>query len=91
MGVDIYPFLLSPPRPSLTQSSDTESPSMGPRPPGLVPKFAISAEDGDEESLALRVPTKLAFSIEEDEADATTPGSTHSGATLSGMEASSTG
>lgn len=83
-GVDIYPFLLSPPRPSLTQSSDTESPSMGPR---LLPKFAISAEDGDEESLALRDPTKLAFSIEEDEADATTPGSTHSGATLSGMEA----
>ncbi|XP_024237871.1 microtubule-associated serine/threonine-protein kinase 1 isoform X2 [Oncorhynchus tshawytscha] len=70
--------------PSLTQSSDTESPSMGPRPPGLLPKFAISAEDGDEESLALREPTKLAFSIEEDEADATTPGSTHSGATLSG-------
>uniref|UniRef100_A0A8C8F6Q6 non-specific serine/threonine protein kinase n=1 Tax=Oncorhynchus tshawytscha TaxID=74940 RepID=A0A8C8F6Q6_ONCTS len=69
--------------PSLTQSSDTESPSMGPRPPGLLPKFAISAEDGDEESLALREPTKLAFSIEEDEADATTPGSTHSGATLS--------
>uniref|UniRef100_A0A8C7VGG3 non-specific serine/threonine protein kinase n=1 Tax=Oncorhynchus mykiss TaxID=8022 RepID=A0A8C7VGG3_ONCMY len=70
-------------QPSLTQSSDTESPSMGPRPPGLLPKFAISAEDGDEESLALREPTKLAFSIEEDEADATTPGSTHSGATLS--------
>ncbi|CDQ62986.1 unnamed protein product [Oncorhynchus mykiss] len=69
--------------PSLTQSSDTESPSMGPRPPGLLPKFAISAEDGDEDSLALREPTKLAFSIEEDEADATTPGSTHSGATLS--------
>uniref|UniRef100_A0A4W5LD16 Uncharacterized protein n=1 Tax=Hucho hucho TaxID=62062 RepID=A0A4W5LD16_9TELE len=65
--------------PSLAQSSDTESPSMGPRLPGLLPKFAISAEDGDEESLALGDPTKLAFSIEEDEADATTPGSTHSG------------
>uniref|UniRef100_A0A3P8ZQJ5 non-specific serine/threonine protein kinase n=1 Tax=Esox lucius TaxID=8010 RepID=A0A3P8ZQJ5_ESOLU len=30
--------------------------------------------------------SKVAFSIGEDEADATTPGSTHSGATLSGME-----
>uniref|UniRef100_A0A8C7LF47 non-specific serine/threonine protein kinase n=1 Tax=Oncorhynchus kisutch TaxID=8019 RepID=A0A8C7LF47_ONCKI len=72
------------------QKIRSKSPSMGPRPPGLLPKFAISAEDGDEMSLALREPTKLAFSIEEDEADATTPGSTHSGATLSGMEASST-
>ncbi|KAK6316108.1 hypothetical protein J4Q44_G00136320 [Coregonus suidteri] len=70
--------------PSLSHSSDTESPSMGPRPPGLLPKFAISAEDGDEESLVLGDPTKLAFSIGEDDADATTPGSTHSGATLSG-------
>ena len=62
---------------------------MGLRPPGLLPKFAISAEaeDGDEESLVLGDPSKVAFSVGEDEADATTPGSTHSGATLSGMEA----
>lgn len=60
---------------------------MGLRPPGLLPKFAISAEDGDEESLVLGDPSKVAFSIGEDEVDATTPGSTHSGATLSGMEA----
>uniref|UniRef100_A0A4W5MJQ2 non-specific serine/threonine protein kinase n=1 Tax=Hucho hucho TaxID=62062 RepID=A0A4W5MJQ2_9TELE len=69
---------------SLSRSSDTESTSMGLRPPGLLPKFAISAEDGDEESLVLGYPSKVAFSIGEDEADATTPGSTHSGATLSG-------
>ncbi|XP_034152653.1 microtubule-associated serine/threonine-protein kinase 4 isoform X3 [Esox lucius] len=69
---------------SLSHSLD-ESTNIGPRPPGLLPKFAISAEadDGDEESLALRDPSKVAFSIGEDEADATTPGSTHSGATLS--------
>nr|XP_046172842.1 microtubule-associated serine/threonine-protein kinase 2-like isoform X1 [Oncorhynchus gorbuscha] len=69
---------------SLSRSSDTESTSMGLRPPGLLPKFAISAEDGDEESLVLRDPSKGPFSVGEDEADATTPGSTHSGATLSG-------
>uniref|UniRef100_A0A673YKX8 non-specific serine/threonine protein kinase n=1 Tax=Salmo trutta TaxID=8032 RepID=A0A673YKX8_SALTR len=68
---------------SLSRSSDTESTSMGLRPPGLLPKFAISAEDGDEESLVLGDPSKVAFSIGEDEVDATTPGSTHSGATLS--------
>ncbi|CDQ60760.1 unnamed protein product [Oncorhynchus mykiss] len=71
---------------TLSRSSDTESTSMGLRPPGLLPKFAISAEaeDGDEESLVLGDPSKVAFSVGEDEADATTPGSTHSGATLSG-------
>uniref|UniRef100_A0A8C7KUD5 non-specific serine/threonine protein kinase n=1 Tax=Oncorhynchus kisutch TaxID=8019 RepID=A0A8C7KUD5_ONCKI len=84
--VDIYPFPFSPLRHSLSRSSDTESASMGLRPPGLLPKFAISAEaeDGDEESLVLGDPSKVAFSVGEDEADATTPGSTHSGATLSG-------
>uniref|UniRef100_A0A8C7L329 non-specific serine/threonine protein kinase n=1 Tax=Oncorhynchus kisutch TaxID=8019 RepID=A0A8C7L329_ONCKI len=83
--VDIYPFPFSPLRHSLSRSSDTESASMGLRPPGLLPKFAISAEaeDGDEESLVLGDPSKVAFSVGEDEADATTPGSTHSGATLS--------
>ncbi|KAJ7988495.1 hypothetical protein DPEC_G00324150 [Dallia pectoralis] len=70
---------------SLSHSLDTESTSVGPRPPGLLPKFAISTEteDGDVESLALKDSSKVAFSIGEDEADATTPGSTHSGATLS--------
>uniref|UniRef100_A0A8C7T250 non-specific serine/threonine protein kinase n=1 Tax=Oncorhynchus mykiss TaxID=8022 RepID=A0A8C7T250_ONCMY len=84
--VDIYPFPFSPLRHTLSRSSDTESTSMGLRPPGLLPKFAISAEaeDGDEESLVLGDPSKVAFSVGEDEADATTPGSTHSGATLSG-------
>ncbi|XP_045063994.1 microtubule-associated serine/threonine-protein kinase 1-like [Coregonus clupeaformis] len=71
---------------SLSRSSDTESTSMGLRPPRLLPKFAISAEaeDGVEESMVLGDPSKVAFSIGEDEVDATTPGSTHSGATLSG-------
>ncbi|KAL0965362.1 hypothetical protein UPYG_G00280280 [Umbra pygmaea] len=70
---------------SISHSSDTESTSMGPRPPGMLPKFAISAEaeDGDEHSRAPGEPSNVAFSFGEDEADATTPGSTHSGATLS--------
>uniref|UniRef100_A0A8C7NC20 non-specific serine/threonine protein kinase n=1 Tax=Oncorhynchus kisutch TaxID=8019 RepID=A0A8C7NC20_ONCKI len=61
------------------------SPPTLPAPPLCLDKLQKirSTEDGDEMSLALREPTKLAFSIEEDEADATTPGSTHSGATLS--------
>uniref|UniRef100_A0A8C8D3V8 non-specific serine/threonine protein kinase n=1 Tax=Oncorhynchus tshawytscha TaxID=74940 RepID=A0A8C8D3V8_ONCTS len=68
---------------AFTQGITAQSASMGLRPPGLLPKFAISAEDGDEESLVLGDPSKVAFSVGEDEAEATTPGSTHSGATLS--------
>ncbi|KAF0031711.1 hypothetical protein F2P81_016266 [Scophthalmus maximus] len=67
--------------PSLSHSTDT-----GLR-PGLLPKFAISAESEGDDTSGLGDPTKTSFSIGElpqDEPDATTPGSTHSGATLSG-------
>ncbi|XP_030623108.1 microtubule-associated serine/threonine-protein kinase 4 [Chanos chanos] len=73
--------------PSLSQSSDTESVSLSQR-PGMLPKFAISAEVEEAEgSLALDDSSKVSFSIGElpqDEPDATTPGSTISNSTLSG-------
>ncbi|XP_071380228.1 microtubule-associated serine/threonine-protein kinase 3 [Centroberyx affinis] len=72
--------------PSLSHSTDTESMNQGPR-PSLLPKFAISAESEGDETSGLGDPSKASFSIGElprDEPDATTPGSTHSGATLSG-------
>ncbi|XP_030004386.1 microtubule-associated serine/threonine-protein kinase 3 isoform X5 [Sphaeramia orbicularis] len=72
--------------PSLSHSTDTDSVHQGLR-PGLLPKFAISAESECDESSGLGDPSKASFSIGElpqDEPDATTPGSTHSGATLSG-------
>lgn len=75
-------------RPSLSQSTDTDSVNQGPR-PNLLPKFAISAESEGDETSGLGDPSKTSFAIGElpqDEHDATTPGSTHSGATLSGMK-----
>ncbi|XP_041816770.1 microtubule-associated serine/threonine-protein kinase 3 isoform X2 [Chelmon rostratus] len=72
--------------PSLSHSTDTDSVNQGPR-PNLLPKFAISAESEGDETSGLGDPSKTSFSIGElpqDEPDATTPGSTHSGATLSG-------
>ncbi|CAK6963585.1 microtubule-associated serine/threonine-protein kinase 2 isoform X3 [Scomber scombrus] len=72
--------------PSLSHSTDTESINQGAR-PNLLPKFAISAESEGDETSGLGDPSKASFSIGElpqDEPDATTPGSTHSGATLSG-------
>lgn len=74
-------------RPSSSQSTDTDSVNQGPR-PNLLPKLAISAESEGDETSGLGDPNKTSFSIGElpqDEHDATTPGSTHSGATLSGM------
>lgn len=73
-------------RPSLSHSTDADSLNQGPR-PSLLPKFAISAESEGDETSGLGDPSKASFSIGElphDEPDATTPGSTHSGATLSG-------
>ncbi|XP_077478761.1 microtubule-associated serine/threonine-protein kinase 3-like isoform X2 [Stigmatopora argus] len=54
-----------------------------------LPKFAISASESEEvdESLGTADPNRTSFSVGElprDENDATTPGSTRSGATLSG-------
>ncbi|XP_034566128.1 microtubule-associated serine/threonine-protein kinase 3 isoform X2 [Notolabrus celidotus] len=72
--------------PSLSHSTDTDSVNQGPR-PNLLPKFAISAESEGDETSGLGDPSKTSFSMAElpqDEPDATTPGSTHSGATLSG-------
>ncbi|XP_074546927.1 microtubule-associated serine/threonine-protein kinase 3 isoform X3 [Halichoeres trimaculatus] len=72
--------------PSLSHSTDTDSVNQGPR-PNLLPKFAISAESEGDETYGLGDPSKTSFSMAElpqDEPDATTPGSTHSGATLSG-------
>ncbi|TKS84860.1 Microtubule-associated serine/threonine-protein kinase 4 [Collichthys lucidus] len=72
--------------PSLSHSTDTDSANQGPR-PNLLPKFAISAESEGDETSGLGDPSKISFSIGElpqDEPNATTPGSTHSGATLSG-------
>ncbi|KAM7392507.1 hypothetical protein PAMA_007565 [Pampus argenteus] len=72
--------------PSLSHSTDTESTNQGAR-PNLLPKFAISAESEGDESSGLGDPSKVSFSIGElppDEPNVTTPGSTHSGATLSG-------
>ncbi|XP_070707157.1 microtubule-associated serine/threonine-protein kinase 3 [Pempheris klunzingeri] len=72
--------------PSLSHSTDTDSVNQGPR-PSLLPKFAISAESEGDETSGICDPSKASFSIGElpqDEPDATTPGSTHSGATLSG-------
>lgn len=73
-------------RPSLSQSTDTDGVNQGPR-PNLLPKLAISAESEGDETSGLGDPNKTSFSLGElprDEHDATTPGSTHSGATLSG-------
>uniref|UniRef100_A0A667XUT2 non-specific serine/threonine protein kinase n=1 Tax=Myripristis murdjan TaxID=586833 RepID=A0A667XUT2_9TELE len=81
-----FPCLIQTKVPSLSHSTDTESLNQGPR-PSLLPKFAISAESEGDESSGLGDPSKTSFSIGElpqDEPDATTPGSTHSGATLSG-------
>ncbi|KAM6903029.1 microtubule-associated serine/threonine-protein kinase 3 [Xenentodon cancila] len=72
--------------PSLSHSTDTDSLNQGSR-PSLLPKFAISAESEGDDTSGLGDPSKASFSIGElprDEPDATTPGSTHSGATLSG-------
>uniref|UniRef100_UPI0037E7E786 microtubule-associated serine/threonine-protein kinase 3 isoform X2 n=1 Tax=Semicossyphus pulcher TaxID=241346 RepID=UPI0037E7E786 len=72
--------------PSLSHSTDTDGVNPGPR-PNLLPKFAISAESEGDETSGLGDPSKTSFSTAElpqDEPDATTPGSTHSGATLSG-------
>lgn len=72
--------------PSLSHSTDTDGVNQGPR-PSLLPKFAISAESEGDETSGIGDPSKASFSIGElsrDEPDATTPGSTHSGATLSG-------
>ncbi|XP_044029449.1 microtubule-associated serine/threonine-protein kinase 3 isoform X5 [Siniperca chuatsi] len=72
--------------PSLSHSTDTDGVNQAPR-PNLLPKFAISAESEGDETSGLGDPSKASFSIGEllqDEPDATTPGSTHSGATLSG-------
>ncbi|XP_005929866.1 microtubule-associated serine/threonine-protein kinase 3 isoform X8 [Haplochromis burtoni] len=72
--------------PSLSHSTDTDSMNQGPR-PSLLPKFAISAESEGDETSGIGDPSKASFSIGEfpqDEPEAATPGSTHSGATLSG-------
>nr|XP_054600514.1 microtubule-associated serine/threonine-protein kinase 3 isoform X1 [Nothobranchius furzeri] len=72
--------------PSLSHSTDTDSTSQGPR-PSLLPKFAISAESEGDDTSGLDDPSKVSFSVgdlPQEEPDATTPGSTHSGATLSG-------
>ncbi|XP_032394798.1 microtubule-associated serine/threonine-protein kinase 4 isoform X5 [Etheostoma spectabile] len=72
--------------PSLSHSTDTDGLNQGPL-PNLLPKFAISAESEGDETSGLGDPSKTSFSTGEllqDEPDATTPGSTHSGATLSG-------
>uniref|UniRef100_A0A8C5H847 non-specific serine/threonine protein kinase n=1 Tax=Gouania willdenowi TaxID=441366 RepID=A0A8C5H847_GOUWI len=63
-----------------------QSLNQGP-PPSVLPKFSISAESEADDTSGLGDPSKASFSIGElpqDEQDATTPGSTHSGATLSG-------
>uniref|UniRef100_A0A8C9Y022 non-specific serine/threonine protein kinase n=1 Tax=Sander lucioperca TaxID=283035 RepID=A0A8C9Y022_SANLU len=73
-------------RPSLSHSTDADGLNQGPL-PNLLPKFAISAESEGDETSGLGDPSKTSFSTGEllqDEPDATTPGSTHSGATLSG-------
>ncbi|XP_028319421.1 microtubule-associated serine/threonine-protein kinase 4 isoform X3 [Gouania willdenowi] len=72
--------------PSLSHSTDPDSLNQGP-PPSVLPKFSISAESEADDTSGLGDPSKASFSIGElpqDEQDATTPGSTHSGATLSG-------
>ncbi|KAM9820407.1 microtubule-associated serine/threonine-protein kinase 3 [Neosynchiropus ocellatus] len=72
--------------PSLSHSTDADSLNQSVR-SGSLPKFAISAESEGEETSGLGDPSKVSFSAGElqlDDPDATTPGSTHSGATLSG-------
>ncbi|KAK5852304.1 hypothetical protein PBY51_023783 [Eleginops maclovinus] len=72
--------------PSLSHSTEADSLNPDLR-PNLLPKFAISAESEADETSGLGDPSKTSISIGElpqDEPDATTPGSTHSGATLSG-------
>lgn len=64
--------------------------NQGPR-PSLLPKFAISAESEGDETSGIGDPSKASFSVGEfpqDEPEAATPGSTHSGATLSGTSRS---
>ncbi|MEQ2194684.1 hypothetical protein XENOCAPTIV_001578, partial [Xenoophorus captivus] len=71
--------------PSLSHSTDTDSTNQVPR-PTLLPKFAISAESEGDDTSGLSDPSKVSFSIGElpqDEPDVVTPGSSHSGATLS--------
>lgn len=63
--------------------TDTDSAGQGPR-PNLLPKFAISAESEGDETSGLGGPS--IGELPQDEHDATTPGSTHSGATLSGTK-----
>uniref|UniRef100_A0A3B3C8W0 non-specific serine/threonine protein kinase n=1 Tax=Oryzias melastigma TaxID=30732 RepID=A0A3B3C8W0_ORYME len=73
-------------RPSLSHSTDSDGLNHGPR-SGLLPKFAISAESEGDDTSGLGGPSKASFSVGElpqDEVDAITPGSSHSGATLSG-------
>ncbi|RVE66072.1 hypothetical protein OJAV_G00122900 [Oryzias javanicus] len=72
--------------PSLSHSTDSDGLNHAPR-SGLLPKFAISAESEGDDTSGLGGPSKASFSVGElpqDEVDATTPGSSHSGATLSG-------
>ncbi|XP_027880698.1 microtubule-associated serine/threonine-protein kinase 3 isoform X1 [Xiphophorus couchianus] len=72
--------------PSVSHSTDTDSTNQVPR-PALLPKFAISTESEGDDTSGLSDPSKVSFSIGElpqDEPDVVTPGSTHSGATLSG-------
>nr|XP_057920952.1 microtubule-associated serine/threonine-protein kinase 4 isoform X3 [Doryrhamphus excisus] len=72
--------------PSLSHSTDGDSSNQSPRPAPL-PKLAVSAESEADESSGLGDPSKTSSSVGElprDEPDATTPGSTRSGATLSG-------
>ncbi|XP_068609117.1 microtubule-associated serine/threonine-protein kinase 3 [Brachionichthys hirsutus] len=71
---------------SLPHSTDTDAGNRGPR-PNLLPKFAISTESEGDDTSDLGPLSKTSVSIGElprDEPDATTPGSTRSGATLSG-------
>ncbi|KAK5614678.1 Microtubule-associated serine/threonine-protein kinase 4 [Crenichthys baileyi] len=72
--------------PSLSHSTDTDSTNQVPR-PTLLPKFAISAESEGDDTSGLSDPSKVSYSIGElpqDVPDVATPGSSHSGATLSG-------
>lgn len=73
-------------RPSPSHSTDAGGSNRGAR-PNVLPKFAISAESEGDETSGLGDPSGTSFStgeLPQDEPDDTTPGSTHSGATLSG-------
>ncbi|XP_077944960.1 microtubule-associated serine/threonine-protein kinase 3 isoform X7 [Gasterosteus aculeatus] len=72
--------------PSPSHSTDAGGSNRGAR-PNVLPKFAISAESEGDETSGLGDPSGTSFStgeLPQDEPDDTTPGSTHSGATLSG-------